>query len=243
MERAAQDDPYIRYDACLLPGTKAYRWGSAVAVQRSANFSGRPAAVAVIGLEDGETTELLGWVAATRPWGAVKAVTVDSRMESGLHQYFRVGPGGDWDWMLTETTPPVSATEATLVTLDDRWDAEEIDRLNRLASPTSESEPGSGKTVHWLGARHQGRIIAAGAVHVSDTGHGVLCGIVVDPAARGRGLGRAVTTGLTRFCVERDGVATLGMYTNNAVARRLYVALGYRAVHSFSSRRVEPLRY
>lgn len=239
LERSAGDDPYVRYDACLLPGDVAYGWRDSVAVQRSSNFEGRPPSVAVFGPEGGAATELLGWIADGNGFPEVEALTVDEWLRPQLERRFRIGRGGDWDWMMTEHSPAPVPGEALLETLDDARDAGAIEALNLLASPTAESEPGSGKSVHWLGLRDGDRVVAAGAVHLSDTGHGVLCGIVVHPEFRGRGLGRAITAALTRFCVERDGLATLGVYRSNALAIDLYESLGYRTVHRFVSRRVE----
>lgn len=238
LERATNHDPYVRYDACLLDGDTAFCWGDAVAVQRASNFSGRPASVAVIGPEGGAARELLAWVAGGAGFESLRAVTVDAWLEPELKRQFHVEGGGDWDWMMSELSPARHRQEDVLVSLDDHRDAEEIEKLNTEASPTAESEPGTGKSIHWLGHRAGGRLVAAGAVHLSDTGHGVLCGIVVHPDFRGQGLGGAITAGLTRYCVERDGLATLGVYRSNSVAIGLYGRLGYRTIHRFSSRRV-----
>ena len=54
-----------------------------------------------------------------------------------------------------------------------------------------------------------------------------LTGITVLARLRGPGLGLAVTAYLTRQAVAEAGVCTLGMYSHNAVARGLYLALGY----------------
>lgn len=238
LERKAGGDPYVRYDACLLPGDTAYGWGDAYAVQRASNFSGRPPSVAVLGPDREAAVELLAWVAEGGGFESVRAVTVDAWLEPELARHFHVDGGGDWNWMMTESSPAPHSSEHLLVTLDDQRDAAEIGHLNLAGSPTSESEPGSGKSIHWLGRRVASRLVAAGAVHLSDSGHGVLCGIVVHPEFRGRGLGGAITAGLTRHCVERDGVATLGVYRSNPVAIDLYQGLGYRTIHRFSSRRV-----
>ena len=65
-----------------------------------------------------------------------------------------------------------------------------------------------------------------------------LSGITVRPSQRGRGLGLAVTAHLTRAAVRASGVCTLGMYSDNDVARRVYHGLGYTGDHLWSSRRV-----
>jgi ribosomal protein S18 acetylase RimI-like enzyme len=64
----------------------------------------------------------------------------------------------------------------------------------------------------------------------------VLSGIAVEPALRGRGLGRAVTAELTRRAVARHGLCTLGMFSSNTVARRLYRRLGYRTGQAWATR-------
>jgi predicted GNAT family acetyltransferase len=82
-----------------------------------------------------------------------------------------------------------------------------------------------------------GRLVACGVRERSLAGHPILSGITVDPTQRGLGLGLAVTAHLTRRAVEEAGVCTLGMYSHNAVARRVYLGLGYGDVHEWSSRR------
>lgn len=153
-----------------------------------------------------------------------------------------VGPGGDWDWMWTDR-PPALPPDPRLVTLDDAGDAVELRALNALDSPTSESEPGSGRTELWLGIRDDAEaIVAAGALHRTPGGAPHLAGIVVAGGHRGRGLGAAVTAGLTRAALVADGpitgLCTLGMFADNEPARRLYGRLGFRTAQRFASRRV-----
>lgn len=150
-----------------------------------------------------------------------------------------VGHRGDWDWMWTDR-PPALPPDPRLTVLDDVRDAAEIGALNTRHSPTSESEPGSGRTELWLGIRDAaGAIIAAGALHRTAAGAPHLAGIVVDGDHRGSGLGAAVTAGLTRAALTADGsitgLCTLGMYADNQAARRMYCGLGFRIAHSFAS--------
>ena len=51
-------------------------------------------------------------------------------------------------------------------------------------------------------------------------------------------LGLAVSAHLTREAIADEGVCTLGMYSDNAVARRVYHGLGYTGDHLWSSRRI-----
>ena len=56
---------------------------------------------------------------------------------------------------------------------------------------------------------------------------------------RGQGLGSAVTGWLTRQLLD-DGNrwVTLGMYSDNDVARRIYQRLGFTCWHAFTSGRL-----
>lgn len=244
LEIASRRDPYVRYDGALLPGDTAYRWGSAYALRTMPHSPRRrgPRGT-VLGPDDADAAALLAWVARTRPWGDLAGISVERHREPTLHDHFVVGAGGDWDWWWSTVAPPRTPGEDLVVALDDTADAAALTALNELGNPTAESEPGTGRTEMWAGVRDErdgSRIIAAAALHRSRTGHGVLTGIVVDPAHRGHGLGRAVTAALTRRCIEADGVATLGMYADNDTARSLYTSLGYRVAHEFSSRAVTP---
>lgn len=242
LAEATAQDPFVLYDAVLQEGETAYRHGSAVAMRLVPHFSKRPPRACVIGPDDTDAEQLLAWVAREQPWGRrVAGVSVERHREATLRDHFRVGEGGDWDWMWSELVPPRTRAEDRLIRLDDDSDAAEITRLNGLGNPTAESEPGTGRTERWVGARSGGELIGAAALHRSQSGHGVLTGIVTHPDHRGSGLGRAMTANLTRQCVEEDGVATLGMYAHNDAARTLYDSLGYRVAHAFASRLVRPL--
>jgi predicted GNAT family acetyltransferase len=63
-----------------------------------------------------------------------------------------------------------------------------------------------------------------------------LASIATSGERRGRGYGAAVTAWLTRALLrEGTGWVTLGMYSDNDVARRIYRRLGYRCDHRFTS--------
>jgi ribosomal protein S18 acetylase RimI-like enzyme len=81
-----------------------------------------------------------------------------------------------------------------------------------------------------------GGLLACAADTSVTTGVGRLSSIAVHPAARGRGLGRAVTAALVRHLFDAGcDVVTLGMYASNASGRAVYDALGFRDEHRFSS--------
>ncbi|WP_114907661.1 GNAT family N-acetyltransferase [Ornithinimicrobium murale] len=156
-----------------------------------------------------------------------------------LAEAFELGDGGEWDWMWTTQVPPLVRGEDQLVTLDDTADAEELGELSRVHSPTGEGEPGTGVTSLWLGIRSaEGELVAAGAMQALESGAPHLAGIVTHADHRGLGLGRAVTAGLTRHAVAAHGVCTLGMYSANPPARRIYNDLGYQTAYAWHSRRL-----
>lgn len=152
--------------------------------------------------------------------------------EMALPAGWAVSGSGRWDYLWTDRLHDDSAPLGVrLVELDDTEDADEIEAFGRGHNPLFEGFPGRGYASHWLGLRDGGRLVAVGALH--RTGHDLphLAGIVVDPDRRGQGLGRAITVELTRTALADTGVATLGVYSDNLGAIRLYEGLGYRTGH------------
>lgn len=169
----------------------------------------------------------------------VTHLSVPQEYADQLAATFATTGGGEWDWMWTTTDPARVPHESDLVTLDDTAHAAELIELAAAHSPTGEGDPGTGATHLWLGLRDDaGRLVSAGALQFLDSGAPHLAGIVTDTALRGRGLGRAVTAGLTRWAVARHGVCTLGMYSDNPPARAVYLGLGYRTAYAWHSRRL-----
>ncbi|WP_109471504.1 GNAT family N-acetyltransferase [Ornithinimicrobium cavernae] len=169
----------------------------------------------------------------------VTGISLPQPYAAELAQTFALGPGGEWDWMWTTRVPPVVPHEDRLVVLDDNRDAPELSALSTVHSPTGEGDPGTGRTGLWLGIRTpDGELVAAGAMQSLESGAPHLAGIVTHAEHRGRGLGRAVTAGLTRHAVAEHGVCTLGMYSDNPPARAVYLALGYRTACAWHSRRL-----
>ena len=239
---AVGGDPFVRYEIPADLPAPAFISGSSAVMVRTTH-SGRPG-LAAIG-DAGTLAALFADLSGGAALAGVRTVTLPRNGFDVIARQLRLtDQGGEWDWLWTDTRPPVSAAQNLLIELDDRGDAEELTALNARGNPTAESEPGTGRTELWLGVRGPGgAIVAAGALHRTAAGAGHLTGIVVDPAHRGQGLGAAVTAGLTRAAIERPGpvrgVSTLGMYSDNDSARRLYRRLGYRTAHAFSSRLID----
>jgi predicted GNAT family acetyltransferase len=120
-------------------------------------------------------------------------------------------------------------------------EGDDIQALLDASSPRHDAKVGAPEVIAWYGVRDDddGRLVACAAHTEPVPGVPHLASIATRPAARGRGLGAAVTAAVTRAPLEAGRpVVTLGMYSDNAVARRLYHRLGYTCTHRWSSRRL-----
>ena len=141
--------------------------------------------------------------------------------------------GTDWDFRWLDAPPPVQPGEDRVVEVDD------VDALKALltrSSPTASAEPGDVRVRQWVGVHGPDGLLACAGDTSATPGVGHLSSIAVDPAARGQGLGRAVTAALTRRLLAGGAdLVTLGMYADNVAGRALYDALGFRDEHAFTS--------
>lgn len=232
---ATGNDAFIRWECEESFLARWWRFGDAFAFLRYNEFRASTN-LNVIGTP-ADADRLLGALAVTGIDERATGISVEQALLPVAQRYFKLGPGGDWDWMWTTTAPSCQRAEQLVVELDDSADGPELLRLNEIGNPTAESLPGQGVTELWLGVREAGRIVAAGAMHRTGGGAPHLTGIVTHPEARGRGLGAAVTAALTRAALDRADVSTLGMYSENDTARRIYGRLGYQTAHAWASRR------
>jgi GNAT superfamily N-acetyltransferase len=168
----------------------------------------------------------------------LRGVTVRRGSLDAVAAHLPVGDGDEWEWMYAVAAPPRAAAEDHLVPLCEE-DLPDIAALLAEANPRTDARPFEYPGQHWVGARDdEGRLVACGVRETNAAGHPLLVGITVHPSARGTGLGLAVTAALTRAAVAESGVCTLGMYSDNDVARRVYHGLGYTGDHHWSSRRL-----
>lgn len=145
-----------------------------------------------------------------------------------------------WDFRWTHSAPPRQEQEQ-LVAVEPKPDQQELAMFLADASPSHSVEPGDPKIRRWVSVRDaNGRLLAIGAdTRRPATGVAHIASIATRRAARGRGLGAAVTAWLTRQTLA-DGarVVTLGIYSENAVAQRLYTRLGFAPGAHYSSGRL-----
>ena len=181
--------------------------------------------------EPGAVGALLGEVLAELP--PRQRVTLPRGTPARLPAWVGLS-GTDWDFRWLAAPPPVQPAEERVEPLDD--DAA-LQALLTASSPRASALPGDAGVRRWVGVRGaDGALLACAADTSSATGVGHLSSIAVHPAARGQGLGSAVTAALTRLLfTEGCDVVTLGMYADNAPGRALYDALGFADEHRFTS--------
>jgi len=131
----------------------------------------------------------------------------------------------EWDFLWTTTPPPRQPDEERVVRLTEA-DHPALAALIESSFPTTTSRPGHPGIVDWYGIRDGDRLVACGADR-SRGDIGFLAGLTVVPDRRGRGLGAALTAGMTRALLARYDHVALGVYTDNVGAIRLYRRLGY----------------
>ena len=233
---ATHGSAFVRYDIPEDLERPGHGLGEAVALPRRTHT--RRLGLVVMG-PPADVEELVGAVVAEGVLGdTVRSVTVQRGSLEAVAAHLELGDGNEWEWMCTTTPPPVVPGESRLTPLSQE-DLGDICGLQEVAHPHTDARPFEFPGQQWVGVRDEdGRLVACGVSEPSLAGWPILSGITVHPGARGTGLGLAVTAHLTRAAVADRGVCTLGMYSHNAVARRLYIGLGYGQVHEWSSRRL-----
>jgi GNAT superfamily N-acetyltransferase len=234
---ATGGSPFIRYDIPEPLDHAAYALGEAVALPRQTHT--RRLGLLVLG-PPGDAGALVGAMAARGLHPAdLTGVTVQRGALPAVAEHLRVTDGDEWEWMCAVDAPVRVPAEARLVPLFEE-DLPDIAALLAEANPRTDARPFEYPGQHWVGARDEdGRLVACGVRETNVAGFPILAGITVHPDERGTGLGLAVTAHLTRAAVQEAGVCTLGMYSDNDVARRVYHGLGYTGDHLWSSRRLE----
>lgn len=179
--------------------------------------------------------------ADTDPSARVGALTVPRAAEAGVAGRLGLSPGAAarWEWMWTTRPPEAMPKEASVRELDvgDPGGAARVAAFLRAHSPRHSTPPDGDPAGPWLGVlRGDGALLACGTWAEVTSGVPVLASIAVAPAARGRGLGAAVTAALTRRAFAAGAPAcAVDLYSDNDAARRLYRRLGYRLDQEFSS--------
>ena len=233
---ASGGSAFVRYDIPAPLARPGYALGTAVALPRRTHT--RRLGLLVIGPPDDAGRLVGAMVAGGLHPSDLAHVTVSRGSLAAVGEHLALGGGNEWEWMCAASAPPPAPAEDELVPLAPEH-LPEIASLLAEANPRTDARPFELPDQHWVGARDtSGRLVACGVREPNVAGHPVLSGITVRASHRGRGLGLAVTAHLTRAAVHESSVCTLGMYSDNDVARRIYHGLGYRGDHLWSSRRL-----
>lgn len=145
----------------------------------------------------------------------------------------------NWEWFWTATAPESQSQSADARWLEDSED-DDVRGLLEAAMPDASAWPGDERVKRWAGIRDsQGRLVActADTAHATSIGH--LSSVATAPDQRRKGYAAALTAWITGQHLN-DGaeMVTLGMYSDNAAARRLYTNLGFVCEHEFTSARI-----
>jgi ribosomal protein S18 acetylase RimI-like enzyme len=199
-----------------------------------------PGRAHLVALGPAEDAAALLQSVAEQPDVTLGSVTLPRDADRHLPAY-RLDPRNDWEWFVTRQAPAIQPGEDAVGWLADS-SADDVLGLLRTWSPRHDAEPGQSGVLRWAGVRAaDGSLLAAAAHTEHRPGIPHLASVVTHGDHRGRGLGAAVTAWLTRsLLTEGTGWVTLGMYSDNDAARRLYRRLGFANDHLFTSGRLLP---
>ncbi|HEX7188746.1 MAG TPA: GNAT family N-acetyltransferase [Actinomycetes bacterium] len=234
----ADNDPYVAAEADpeRVTATFAAEDGAVGWVLPSRRVAGRGHLVAL-----GPHQAAVDLLVAALEGGAVDigSVSLPRDADRLLPPPYSLDPRNDWEWYSTTHPPPVQAREPDVRPLAD-GDLGEVAALLAGWSPRADVAPGDPGVLGWCGVRdHAGSLVAAAAHTERRPGVPHLASIVTHGDHRGNGLGAAVTAWLTRRLLDAGSdVVTLGMYSDNDDARRVYRRLGFACAHELTSGRL-----
>ena len=226
---AVAEDVYLLHHVGTDPAGRLWRAAGAVAVAVP-----RDGTVGLLGLGDHDAIPdaVAEAAAALRDEGVAEIrLSLPPGVETPAVQ--RTGDVSLWEWMWTARPTAAAVDGVGWLGVDDDQDLRDL--LGH--SPRAHARPGDDHVRGWAGVRREGRLVAAGALTRAPAGTAHLRAIVTHPDQRGTGLGAAVTAYLTDAGLRSGPVVTLGMYSDNEVARRLYHRLGYVTSHRWASSR------
>ncbi|HLT84850.1 MAG TPA: GNAT family N-acetyltransferase [Phototrophicaceae bacterium] len=153
--------------------------------------------------------------------GTWQLVAPAARARLGVEQ----GPG--WDWMWTETVPPVRPGEEHVGPVTGEGAAEEVRACLARANPDTSADPAD-PDLRWWGFRDDGGVLrGVVAVNAPAGGPVHLSGLGTDEAWRRRGVGSAMMAAVTRWALADHPLVHYGIWADNDAARRIYTRLGY----------------
>ncbi|MGK5445682.1 GNAT family N-acetyltransferase [Micromonospora sp. URMC 105] len=226
---ATDQHPYVRHT--LRPGEEPRGWRRDGTVAWLLPPGARPAGGALGAA--GPALDVFADLAAGGVVGPGQWLNLPRTSPETLAGWLPVARHDQWDFLWTSTVPPRQPEEDRVVRLDEA-DQPALSALIETSFPTTTSRPGDSGIVAWYGIRDGDRLVACGADR-SRGDVGFLAGLTVAADRRGRGLGAALTIGMTRALAARYDHVALGVYTHNEGAARLYRRLGFTGTLARSS--------
>lgn len=227
---ARPEDLFLRYD--VVPGrvSRAHVEGRAVGWTSDHPFR-HVRWLTVLADDPAAAADLAARLVAADP--RVDGLTLPEAAAALLPAQAAPPVGERWCWWLTDSAPAPRSGEAAVadLALDDA-------RIGPLLahSASASAFPGDRAVRRWVGVLDGDELLACAAhvEHVPGVPH--LASVVTAPGARGRGLAADLCARLTRDALRAGApVVTLGMYSDNDVARRVYTRLGFVVDRDFSS--------
>ena len=137
----------------------------------------------------------------------------------------------NWDFYSIDTDSFISGKKAEICT-----DESEITVLLKGHARKSSVWPGNDEVNLWGGKRIDGQLISVGALVKWRTGQVMFASIATHTDYRGRGLAQElVTEMLTSVAVLGISHVGLGVFAENASAKRAYEKVGFNLINEFSS--------
>ena len=137
----------------------------------------------------------------------------------------------NWDFYSIDTDSFISGKKAEICT-----DESEITVLLKGHARKSSVWPGNEEVILWGGKRIDGQLISVGALVKWRTGQVMFASIATHTDYRGRGLAQElVTEMLTSVAVLGISHVGLGVFAENASAKRAYEKVGFNLINEFSS--------
>jgi GNAT superfamily N-acetyltransferase len=227
------EDAYARHS--VDPESLASVWvdGSSQAVVwiNTHHFAGRPWALML-----GEPTAATSLVAEVRAAHSDAFGGITHEIGTWLPEDFLFDQSWNWDWFWTGLHAPERDQPEVTIDWVDESVYDDLRAVLHAASDWRSVEPGEERAERWAALRHDDEIVSCLAVTRSGRGTPNLASVATHPDQRGRGFARDVTAWTTnRLLDEGSPVVTLGMYSDNDAARKVYDALGYTVGHEFRS--------
>ena len=196
--------------------------------------------VSLLGRGDGAAVDRL--LTEAGPFDHVRWMSVPrtSRPTPRVLDALRLRPFSAWDWMASDTAPPVVHGEDRVRRLDPVREAAAIRSCLAESNPSTSADPSAAGEIGWWGVDDGSGlvgVVGVAARAASDGGASWhLHGLGVRTAARGSGVGSALAAVATRTGLAAGAEwVSLGMYASNDTARRLYQRLGFRTEAELSS--------